>query len=211
MNCQEFWNTMPEFDDSGGLVNHEHLAHCAGCQARLRSRQELKAGLRAMAGEMRRMQAPKRVEGRLRAAFREHAGMAPSGLGAWPRHARWVPVLTWASAAVVFVLALFLVRGRQPAVATPRVAQGVVMAAAWMPAGMGTDGGTTVMESGFIPLPNAPQIGENDEVNLVRVEVPRFAMIALGFDVKPEEAAQPVQADVMLGNDGLARAVRFLD
>jgi hypothetical protein len=43
------------------------------------------------------------------------------------------------------------------------------------------------------------------------VEVPRSAMIALGFEVNPEQAWQPVQADVMLGADGLARAVRFID
>jgi len=211
MNCQEFWNTMPEFGDAEGLANHEHLTHCAGCQARLRNWQALKTGLRAVAGEMRRIETPRRVEARLRAAFREHPGMAPSGLRAWPARARWIPAMAWGTAVVVFGLALFLVRGRQPAVATPRAAQGLALAAAGIPAGMETDDGTPVMESGFIPLPNAAQIGENEEVNLVRVEVPRSAMIALGFDVKPEEASQPVQADVMLGYDGLARAVRFLD
>ena len=36
-------------------------------------------------------------------------------------------------------------------------------------------------------------------------------MIALGFEVSAERAAEPVQADVMLGADGTARAVRFLD
>jgi hypothetical protein len=80
-----------------------------------------------------------------------------------------------------------------------------------MPVEIETEGSTTVAESGFIPLPNAAQIGPNEEVNLVRVEVPRSAMIALGYDVKPEEATESVQADVMLGTDGMARAVRFLD
>jgi hypothetical protein len=82
-----------------------------------------------------------------------------------------------------------------------------------MPAG--TDGeinrDTGVAGSGFVALPNAAEIGPNEDVNMVRVEVPRSAMIALGFEVNPEQVWQPVQADVMLGADGLARAVRFLD
>ena len=80
-----------------------------------------------------------------------------------------------------------------------------------MPAQIATDGNTEVAASGFIALPNAAEIGPNEDVNMVRVEVPRSAMIALGFEVNPEQVWQPVQADVMLGADGLARAVRFLD
>jgi hypothetical protein len=64
---------------------------------------------------------------------------------------------------------------------------------------------------GFITLPNAGRLADNEEVNLVRVEVPRSAMIALGLEVSPERATELVAADVMLGPDGLARAVRFLD
>src|SRR5260370_42713042 len=65
--------------------------------------------------------------------------------------------------------------------------------------------------TGFMDLPNAAEIGPNEDLNMVRVEVPRSAMIALGLEVGPEQAWQPVQADVMLGADGLARAVRFLE
>jgi hypothetical protein len=48
-------------------------------------------------------------------------------------------------------------------------------------------------------------------VNLVRVAVPRSAMIALGFDVSTDRVEELVEADVMLGSNGTARAVRFLD
>jgi hypothetical protein len=69
---------------------------------------------------------------------------------------------------------------------------------------------------GFIPLPNgagvaAGDAADEDDVNLVRVEVPRSAMIALGFDVGADRAEELVEADVMLGSNGMARAVRFLD
>jgi len=36
-------------------------------------------------------------------------------------------------------------------------------------------------------------------------------MIELGFAVSAERASEPVEAEVVLGADGLARAVRFLD
>jgi hypothetical protein len=65
---------------------------------------------------------------------------------------------------------------------------------------------------GFIPLPNSAGVAaDGDEVNLVRMEVPRSAMIALGLDVSADRAEELVEADVMLGSNGIARAVRFLD
>ena len=39
-------------------------------------------------------------------------------------------------------------------------------------------------------------------MNLVRVEVPRSAMIALGLDVSADRAEELVEADVMLGSNG---------
>ena len=216
MNCEEFWNALPQSAPPQSApatwAEQEHLAHCPACAARLRSQLALQKGLRAVAGQMSRMAAPPRVEARLRAAFRAHAGMDAGGWQSTRARAGWIPVFKWATAAAaLFAMAAFLSGGRQPESAAPAVSPGVEMAAAGMPAETPIDGGTPEVESGFIALPNAAQIGPNEEVNLVRVEVPRSAMIALGYDVKPAEASESVQADVMLGNDGLARAVRFLD
>jgi hypothetical protein len=36
-------------------------------------------------------------------------------------------------------------------------------------------------------------------------------MIALGYTVEAERAQEKVEAEVVLGSDGLARAVRFLE
>jgi hypothetical protein len=257
MNCQEFWNAMSQtappqmgsgeemgsgkagmataqLADGAGLANHEHLAHCPGCAARLRSHAALQKGLRAVASQMAGIAAPPRIEARLREAFRTQAGMGAGGWQSTGARARWmpfskwmpvnkrIPVFTWATAAAaLFAIAALLsgdllVGNHRPGLASPAVSPGVEMAVAGMPMEVEPDGGiptdgAPIVESGFIPLPNAAQIGPNEEVNLVRVEVPRSAMIALGYDVKPEEASASVQADVMLGNDGLARAVRFLD
>jgi hypothetical protein len=256
MNCKEFRNALldatmpqaitPQVADAAAWANHEHLAHCPACAARLdqwrkdqQSQIALQRGLRALAGQMSRTGAPPRVEAGLREAFRSGVGPAavvranlrradvrradvrtdtrssPSirARGRWiPVFTGWIPVLNGAAAAAaLFAVAVFLTGGRQPRLVSSAVSSGVEVAVAGMPVEIETEGSTTVAESGFIPLPNAAQIGPNEEVNLVRVEVPRSAMIALGYDVKPEEATESVQADVMLGTDGMARAVRFLD
>jgi len=198
MNCQEFWNTMPEL----GGADERHLQECAACAARMSRQRELAAGLRAVAAKYQSVSAPARVEAPLRAAFRAQAGVS-SDVRLRPR---WAPAVTWATAcAAMIAMAFYLMRGRQPEMPQPPATAGVEMAA--LAAGDETQSDF----EGFIPLPNAARLAENEEVNVVHVEVPRSAMIAVGLEVSPERASELVAADVMLGPDGLARAVRFLD
>jgi hypothetical protein len=130
-------------------------------------------------------------------------GVAPS-----PRGGRWFAVLSWATAvAATVTLALFLMHGRQPRQTHRPNWSGVEVAAADIPYTIDVTAGLD--DSGFIPLPNALQIDPADEVDLVRMEVPRSTLIALGLPVAEDEGN--VRADVLLGGDGVARAVRFLD
>ena len=197
MNCQEFWNSMPEL----GGADERHLMECAACAARMRRQQELSAGLRAVAAGYGRMAAPVRVETRLRAAFRKEAALQSGKRVAYG----WKPVVSWAAAAAaVIALAVLANYGARPDVNHPAVNHPAVSRTAEV-AAVSSD------YEGFIPLPNAGKLADTEDVNLVRVEVPRSAMIALGLEVSPERASELVQADVMLGPDGLARAVRFVD
>jgi len=138
MNCQEFWNTMPDFN---GDADHPHLDACADCRARVQRRQELAAGLRAVAASFHNVQAPSRVEARLLSAFREQSGVAPIRV-----KRRWIPAATWAAAfAAMFALAAFVVRDRQPQPERATASPAMERAAAETPADF----------DGFIPLPNA--------------------------------------------------------
>src|ERR1035441_5588195 len=136
MNCQEFWNTIPELGD---LEGSPHLTECPACAARMSRHRELAAGFRAVAAGFRRVEAPPRVEARLRSVFRQQMGTerrAPSR--------RWIPVVTWATAfAVMFALAALLVRPRQPEAAHP--VQHTVELAILLP---------QADADGFIPLPD---------------------------------------------------------
>ena len=215
MTCVEFWNHLSE----GGLEaspGSGHLAECADCAARWDRQQALEAGLRLVAAEMRGEEAPARVEAGLVAAFRVQAGLKR-------RRAlsdfRWMPALTWASAAAAtVVLALVLMHGWRPApasvapVAAPHrmaIAPEAVELAG-VPADR-VDEDTYGPDSDFIPVPNAARIEPNEDVHLVRVEATRSAMMALGIVVGAENASDTVVADVVLGSDGMARAVRLVN
>lgn len=63
----------------------------------------------------------------------------------------------------------------------------------------------------FIPLTYM-----RDEVSLssghvIRVEVPRSTLISMGLPVNADRSEDLVKADVVLGDDGVARAIRFVN
>ena len=62
----------------------------------------------------------------------------------------------------------------------------------------------------FFPLNGAESYPATDEMQLVRVRLPRSAMATFGLPFAAERANERVTADVMIGADGLARAVRFV-
>jgi len=208
MTCQEFWNSMPELAGESAPECRAHARQCAPCAALLGGHQAVAAGLRSVAAEWNRVKAPGRVEGRLLAEFRGQAGLAvPAPARRW-----WLPVATWLAAAAVVAAAvlLFVVRERKLQPPQPPLGSAEMAAADWA-AGLPLDEETAGVEDEYIPVPDADRLPPSGDVNVVRVEVPRSAMLAMGFAVNPERAAELVRADVVLGSDGLARAVRFLD
>ncbi len=62
----------------------------------------------------------------------------------------------------------------------------------------------------FMPIGFAGPINPQDGGELVRVELSRSAMLSLGLPVNMDRFGQSVKADVLLGSDGLARAIRFV-
>ena len=62
----------------------------------------------------------------------------------------------------------------------------------------------------FIPLVQAGQYAPAEEGHLVRVELPRSALVSFGLPVNAEAPGGSVKADVLMGQDGIARAIRFV-
>ena len=62
----------------------------------------------------------------------------------------------------------------------------------------------------FIPLVHASPYTQNEDSHLVRVELPRAALASFGLPVNAEMSGGNVKADVLMGQDGVARAIRFI-
>jgi hypothetical protein len=62
----------------------------------------------------------------------------------------------------------------------------------------------------FIPLMNREILAQMDGGQVMRVELPRSALMSFGLPMDMERASERIKADVVVGNDGLARAIRFV-
>lgn len=62
----------------------------------------------------------------------------------------------------------------------------------------------------FIPLTQGAPYQPAEGSHLVRVELPRSALASFGLPVGAESPGGRVKADVLLGEDGIARAIRFV-
>jgi len=169
-----------------------HLAACPSCAARSAAVGPVAEGLRLLAADGKRGSAPPRVEAHLLRAYRARYGRpVPSA-----RESRY-----WWAAATAVLLAAALLRTGMRAPQPPLVAANAPIAVA----------GSDEEDASFIPLPNAAGSPQDDDVDLVRVELPRSAVTALGIPANDFGDAPSVEAEVLVGPDGMARAVRFLN
>jgi len=76
--------------------------------------------------------------------------------------------------------------------------------------GVAEDAGAEEIATDFIPLMQGGRLTQGEGGHLVRVELPRSALASFGLPLNAEAAGGRVKADVLLGEDGLARAIRFV-
>ena len=194
MTCREFWTEMPEL--AGGRELADHALECTSCAALLDRHRALAAGLKRMAEGRDDREAPRVVEARLIEAFRKEVGLQPVSAQSHR--------LAWAlTAAAAIVLSILVIRGRLLERLQPQELSNPQTAAVPWPAA--TD------DSDYIPLPYFPQdgvAGPTEDADLVRVEVPRATLVALGLPV--EGGSGRVEAVVALGADGTVEGVQIL-
>lgn len=73
-----------------------------------------------------------------------------------------------------------------------------------------TKAGATEIATDFLPLVDESSLQTMNSGRVIRVELPRSALVSFGLPVNMERTNERVKADVLLGDDGLARAVRFV-
>ncbi len=151
---------------------------------------ELLEGLRALAMDGP-SEAPGRIEEQLRSEFRSQKRRR--------NLMTWVPVFSVASAAGIALLLWIQSESPRPA---PARATAAVQAVA------------PVAEEdvdGFYPLPEAEALPAVESAMVVRVQLPASSLQLMGVPVGEERGDSSVQADLLLGQDGLARAVRLVE
>jgi hypothetical protein len=201
MRCEEFQNLV-EALGRGDLMaedaRREALSHagaCPACKKDLDESRALTAALRSLARSSEAAASPE-LEARLLAAFRSRERARPLF---WRRHRAWMSAV-----ASVLVLGLALARvAPRPMTedARPAIAAGA------------REGSDEIEEiaSDFFPLQGDLDLPDYEGRGLVRVLVPRTTLLAFGLPMNHERAFEPLQAEVLIGEDGAAKAIRFLN
>jgi len=146
---------------------------------------ELMEDLRALASDGPR-EAPGYIEERLRVQFRKQKQRRK--LSTW--------VLASGLAAAAITLAVWIPSAKHKPAVAPAIVAPVVDDEADM---------------SFYPLPEAEALPAVENAMVVRVQLPVSSFQLMGVPVSDEGGDASVQADLLLGQDGLARAVRLAE
>ena len=64
--------------------------------------------------------------------------------------------------------------------------------------------------TGFVALPWSAGLPDFESGEIVRMEMPVASLPAYGIDISPGVGTRPLEADVLIGQDGFARAIRLV-
>jgi hypothetical protein len=169
------------------LAAREHAAQCTACAARLRGEEALSSGLRALAASTA-VPDGGALEAHLLERF-DAERTATARRVAWSQ--RW-----FAAAAAIVMIAGLAAAWRtvrsQPALVDPYTVASQDEAYQ------------------FVPWPGAASLPAFESGQLVRTELPTSVLPLLGISQADAPAGGHVIADVLYGQDGLARAVRLV-
>jgi hypothetical protein len=235
MNCQKFESVASELARGQMMeadVRGEALAHvdaCEECALRLRDEETLTRGLRSLSGEMAALNAPPELELKLREAFRSravvvrrsHVNYWVAGIAAVLLIAASVIAPSWNTDKSIEVIADRAeptpikeeprVDRPEPPKKQEEVAQKPRKRVSRRAPGTEVANHVTrEIATDFMPLGYLNPATLQDGGQIVRVELPRSALVNFGLPVNMERYHETVKADVLLGVDGLAHAIRFV-
>lgn len=152
---------------------------------------ELLEGLRALGADGPR-EAPVHIEERLKTKFRSHQRRRKLMM--------WVPALSVATAAGIALFFWMQIEKPKPVLVTPTAVAAAAVAAA----------PEEEADASFYPLPEAEALPAVESAMVVRVQLPVSSLQLMGVPVGEGPADASVQAELLLGQDGLARGVRLV-
>lgn len=231
MNCTGFERVVAEMvngDLTEAAAQREAAAHakaCARCARRLANEQSLNVVVAAVVMEDSQRVAPAAVEQALIAEFRKQHTASKRRTNGWARAAVGAVAAALMVAAVVSLHRApeqHTVQVKPPevhvtppvsSVIAPAVHEGSkahVRAPRKVSRKPKTEPAVAQHEAmtDFIPIVYDPEPIERGQI--VRIRLPRAALTAFGLPVNEEHVDETIRADVLLDEDGMARAVRFV-
>jgi hypothetical protein len=214
MKCEEFeaiglergGTQLSELDAALRDAALEHAARCSGCAALQEAWQEARIALQALRETTRDAETPRRVEMRLLQEFEMRHRVTK---------ARTVAIFaSWALASAAVLVAGVswwnwrVAQNQHPVSAGDSVTSKVLTPT---PSTEPSEPPTLIADNGageFTLLPGSlPQ--EVEDSAIVRVGMQRGALSALGLPVNEERVSDWIQVDLLVGEDGLPKAVRL--
>jgi hypothetical protein len=191
MSCEEIREQLVETARARELssdlrkIVFDHATECAACDRHLDNEQRLTHALSELAISVEG--APVRME----QAILRQMKVVPMRRAV---SSRWI----WSGVAAAAAATVLMVSTHLPAPNTntanaPKVA---------------SSGLVSEDSSGFTQLPYAPELGPEEQAEMVRVQMPREALTSMGIPMDGQNSDEQIQADVLVGMDGTARAIR---
>ena len=231
MNCDRFETLLESLERDAPMAADlrsaalHHAESCGHCRARLASARLLRMELQTLARDDKKLQAPARLEANLLSAFRERS-LRPSRVSrsvSWASLAAAVAVGIWLLAEHPWRQAgpppLVKIQAARPA-SLPQIAPVVTTVKTRnkiagkssihrlsRPTGSRT---AASIADEFIALSSGGSWYPVGDGMVVRVQVPRSAPALVGLPMSGGDVSGTVTADVVLGEDGVARAIRFV-
>ncbi|MGC1170672.1 MAG: hypothetical protein WA886_17340 [Candidatus Acidiferrales bacterium] len=239
MDCSHFAEALHELDrpgTPGASVREGALAHaemCSDCGALVTEAESLDFALGQISQESSELQAPHRIEAALLREFRREKSVAAS------RRLRVQMAVVGIAAAVLLALGFTLRRPqivtlvKTPSVIgsvaapiaamrSPRKQQASTAAAnvavepratrsrATADKTAAPDSGPTEYATAYMPLPYSYDPSDLEGGAVVRVVLPRAALISYGLPVEAMGVSDQVTADMVVSEDGTPQAIRLV-
>ncbi len=233
MHCAEFKEIYHDLDRPGTLETSRreralmHAEFCSGCAALLTGAEALDFALRSLAQHSAGQLASPRVEAALLQEFRREKVRATG------RRVQWQVAVLGAAAGIALVIGLALHHRIAPAPnsAEPMAKTGVTAThaasgdphetAAEVAGHAGTasvaarelslnETGDDEYAGNFVPVPYADDPAALEGGAIVRVTLPRSALVSFGLPITGGGDADTVSADLVVAEDGTPQAIRLV-
>jgi hypothetical protein len=213
MSCSQQTEELVECARRGmepGAALRSHLAACLGCRERWDIERQLAGHLGIMRRCAQARQTPAvRRDARREDLMREFARTRTAQLRSRKAGPSWGWTLAAAAALVVaaFIGHEWGVRTRPPV--TPAVRTHGVQQAGAILYEASTDA-SALSSDDFVAVPYAPPLAPGELIRVLRANLYPQALASMGIDVDPA-SEETIPAYVVVGGDGLPRAVRIVD